>query len=193
MLPFYKNSLLGTPPRVLGRRLQPFSLIHAQVLEAIESPLITPGGTPSLRDLCLAVWVCQQRFPRVLENIKKPRLVRAWFWGLFSGLMMVGRWKTGQLLRFNEYLDFYSQAPERWQKAGKAAGTPRVPWPLAVHNRLTKGRYDAQAVADAWNTPVNEAMQYVAAQTDAAGDDSLVSEEEKRQALANAERAENAA
>lgn len=59
----FERQLTLTPPRVLGRRLHPFTLGHAHLLETAKSPFMGGGaGRVDAADLILAVWICA--FPR---------------------------------------------------------------------------------------------------------------------------------
>lgn len=77
--------------RVMGRRMQPFSLRHRFWLEACGSPLVA-GGEVSLIDLELASRICAVRFERldVLVPALLSRTPRWWekvrfLWWVFRG------------------------------------------------------------------------------------------------------------
>lgn len=97
--------------RVMGRRLEPFSLRHRFWLEAMESPLVT-GGVVTLVDLDLAARVCavpcrnlDREVPTLLERGpgRWERLRFAWWW-------MRGR-ADHEYAAFQEYFMDYGCPP----------------------------------------------------------------------------------
>lgn len=89
--------------RVLGRRLEPFSLRHRFWLEAMESPLVT-GGTASLVDLELAARVCAIPFPALDREVPRM-LAEGPGWRAKLGFLW-RLWRGGNGLTAREYRAF---------------------------------------------------------------------------------------
>lgn len=176
MLPFYKNALVTKPPKVLGLRLRPFSVIHAALLEAAESPFLV-GGLPQPQDVILAVYLCRQKYPRVLQTFDGESLAFRWF--MFRNLFRFQLCNMDQAIqRLQEYLEAYLQGPERVQWEDAKTKPLKVPWVFALIHRLSGGRHDGETLKGLWNMPVNLAFAHAAAVGEANGDDSLISEED---------------
>lgn len=170
----YAATVLAEPLVVIGKRLEPFSVGHAHILEAIGSPFMT-GEKVEFTDFVLAVWVCsriafsESRFllPTTEAAEKECRK-----WGIeFGGCDFVS-----ELAKFNDYLASHSLSPKRWKKGAESA--LRVPWTLAVFWRICGGRLNSASESFAWNLPLPFAISYNAAALAMSGDDSLMSEEE---------------
>ena len=71
--------------RVMGRRLEPFSLRHRFWLEALESPLMS-GGTATLVDLEMAARICAMPFARLDREVPRM-LARGPGWGAKAGFL----------------------------------------------------------------------------------------------------------
>lgn len=169
----YAATVLAETPVVLGKRLVPFSLGHAHILEAIGSPIMQ-GGDVSLSDLVIAVVICHRpafgpdRFTIVLGD-KLERECKRW------GRQQASANFADELDAFRDYIRSHTNAPRRWNKGESAM---RIPWTLALFHSITSGRINEASERFAWNMPLPFAIAYNAAKMAAAGDDSLVSDEE---------------
>ncbi len=173
MLDCYKNAWLVEPPEVLKRQLLPFSIGHAYLLEAFDSPLMT-GGVPGMDDLVFGVWVCARPFGRGVEELRDvDRVLKECMkWGRKCR----GHDLSDELTVFTGYMRAYFDCPERWQK-GNTQTQPRVQWQFALVWALSGGRLDVGTHTDLWDLPVGLALSYNAARITAGGDDSVVGED----------------
>lgn len=169
----YSAMVLAEPPTVLGRRLVPFSLGHAHILEAVGSPFLGNGGA-SLSDLIVAALICSrpafsmERFTITLG----PELEKectAW------GKKQRNADFDGDARKFAEYVSAHTHAPRRW---GAGGSTLRIPWTLALYWRVSGGVVSAEMERHVWNMPVPFAVAYASAASATAGDDSLMSDDE---------------
>lgn len=171
----FLSSVFSIPPIVLGRQLKPFCCGHAVVLTGLNSPYLI-GGKISANELFIAVFICSKSY----EEIKKL---------LTSGeevyLESYRQWIREELdffsladsdAIFQEYLIEHLKAPDRWQK--KDAKHSKAPWPLTIATGLMRELKFSED--EAWNMPMQQAFWYFAAVAEAEGDDSLVSEKEKK-------------
>lgn len=175
-------SILVVPPVVLGVSLRPFCCGHAVLLEAIESPFLR-GGNVDREDLIIAVWICSRSFEDGRTQLTGDRgklLKECEAWGA-----TVGAWDfDASNAAFQNYLAAHLKAPEKWKS--KASRGCRAPWPLTVaagimmHLRIGE--------SEAWNMPMQMALWYFAAIAEANGDESLITEEERRRIAAAKER-----
>ena len=173
------DSVFATPPAVLGRKLKPFCCGHAVILGALESAYMG-GGDITPAELIVAVWVCSRSYGEGMEKLKGGK--EAWEaecqeWG--KSVMLFDFVKEHRL--FNDYLETHIRAPERWKKRGGSSAT-KAPWPLSVATSLMTQLFFTEERA--WNMPLQEALWYFAAFSDANGDKSLISEQERERLAA---------
>ena len=142
---------------VLGVRLRPFSLAHAYVLLAMDSPFAqtaTPAMPPSLADLSAAVAVCGMEcwpLDRVGSQLARrftPRRARRW--GKRVGMTA----SPEAFAAFGDYLDHFSQSPPRHIPAKQRRQCP-IPWPVAIATGLQRDGYEPR---EAWTMPLNKAF-----------------------------------
>jgi hypothetical protein len=161
----FKNAIYHREPTVLRRRLLPLCLGHVYALMAAESPYVC-GGNKSIVDLAVAVMVCSRTWEAGQEWFRAPginRKCRAW------GRTCRKLSFVAEHQRFTEYLDTYTQFPER--RADPTAKPARHPWPLLLATQLTAAVGESRA----WNMPLPLAVSYWSANAELAGDDTLVS------------------
>ena len=187
----YAAIVLAESPVILGRRLLPFSLGHHFALRALGSPFVT-GGKIEASDTVLAVWVCSHSWQALCDKLRMHRgdiekECKTWGRRASKDGMDVAAASTA----LAGYIAAHTNAPKRWSK-GDASG-PRVPWELAVFWKLCSGDLSTSHRRDLWDMPVPEAIAYVSAASYAAGDDSLVSEEEDEAARKLREKASHGA
>lgn len=107
----YFEALVNIPHKVLGKRLEPFSLLHVLWLEQLKSPLIHTSETMKTADLELAALVCSSRTSEeILTKIREPR--RLWrFRNRYRDLAQETR-------KFLAYQDDYCALPEFAESGG---------------------------------------------------------------------------
>lgn len=174
MLPAFANAFLVRPPSVLGVRLLPFSLGHAYILDATESPFAMHGEKPvGLSDLCMAVQVCSRPFRDALEFCMTGAGVDAEVWATECA----GANLADETATFCRYLGSYHTLPKRWSKQGDKPA--RAPWMLQLAAAVMgDGALCGQAMEDALNMPLSEALILTAARAAYQGDESIMSETE---------------
>jgi len=107
----YFEALVNVPHRVLGKRLEPFCLLHVLWLEQLRSPLLLTSETLKMADVELAALICSSRTSEeILTKIKEPR--RLWrFRNRFRDL-------TQEARNFLAYQDDYCALPEFAETGG---------------------------------------------------------------------------
>ena len=103
MYPCHQAMWLIKPGKVLRKRLRDFSLGHAYLLEALESPFMV-GGKVGLGDLAVAVLVCSKTFAKAREflMLPPPSIVKhAERWGFWCRLLGVKL--DREMEQFKEY------------------------------------------------------------------------------------------
>ena len=167
--------VFAAPPVVLGRQLRPFCCGHAVLLASLKSPFVE-GGEVDTADFLLAVWICSMPFEEGRAKLMRPQGVaqEAKEWGEGVGSFDY----PAELSAFRAYLVEHTRAPARWRRADSKSS--KAPWPLVVSTVLM--RELGLPESEAWNKPLQEAMWLFATIAEQNGDDSLVSEEERRRA-----------
>ncbi len=154
--------------RVLGRRLQPYSLWHRFALEAIGSPFTVPDGRPLLGDLDVAVKVCRSRYPAT-DAASFFRVIKIHRPG--KPLPILAKLRFAYLLRrfdgptegtrFVAYVRDHLSPPKFWEQTGEgtqeSSGAP--PEVLSTAARLVAGGFTEER---AWNMPIGKAYWYAA-------------------------------
>lgn len=196
MQKFYADAFFHRPPIVMGLQLQPLSLGHALILYTVASPcILLPADRPPLNfDQALpGIWICSKPWTDVrLSMVSGTWKEELGNWAKtlkepLSAAEIDGpeKWKGGaleslvnDLQLFEKYLSVYVQIPPSGEvmKDGKLVeGRPcHVPWPLSVTWRLME-RMEKETVLA---LPLPEAFAWHACARDAAGDESLLSEDE---------------
>lgn len=169
----YAATVLAETPTILGKRLAPFSLGHAHILEAVNSPFMG-NESVELSDLVLAVTICHKRAfgpDRLALQLdeKLERECKRW------GKQQANANFSEEVQRFRHYVRAHTNAPQRWNKGESVM---RIPWTLALFHSITGGHITEASEAFAWNMPLPFAIAYNAAKMAATGDDSLKSDEE---------------
>lgn len=101
------EAFLNSSHRVLGKRLEPYSLRHLMILSRIQSPLIH-GGAVTLSDLMIAVLVCSQMSVEGSLNALEAKDWRSWLWQRNARKADVSR----ELNAFLAYLHDFTSLPE---------------------------------------------------------------------------------
>ena len=173
----YKNALLTRCPMVLGRHLVPFSLGHAAVLTALESPVIDckPVTTD---DAIVGIYVCSMPYQHALDKISDGSFAaecKQW------GEAVFGDDKQPEFDKFFQYIEWHTKAPPRYEfisKGGKVIKPEpgAVPWFFSVAWALM----DRMPEARAWNMSLPLALSYYAAHCQFNGDEFLIPEPAKK-------------
>lgn len=173
MLDVYVQAFTVTQPTVLRRRLRPFSLGHAYLLEAGGNGYAVGGNGGSIDDLSLAVHVCTLGFRDGLRFIQTGEGLDAAAWAdECAGLDL-----TEEARKFADYQSAALSMPERWRSSSESC---RIPWQLQVLAGLIgEGSYDPTLVDRIMDQPLGESLILLTARQAWNGDKSIVSEDEK--------------
>lgn len=175
----FLETVFHSPPVLLGRALKPFCCGHAVTLDALESPFVK-GGTATLDDLISAIWVCSHSFEEIRSKFggdRQAMLSECVDWGKSASDFDLQSVNEG----FQRYLVEGTRAPQRWKT--KESKNSRAPWALTVVTALM--REMKMSEAQAWNMPLPQALWYFASISEANGDKSLKTEEDReRQKIA---------
>lgn len=164
----YTLATLAEPPELLGRKLLPFTLGHADLLQVFESPFLV-GGDWSHKETIFALWICTRSRADALAQLRSgdcTREMRVW------GGEVVG-YDVAEVSRaLDAYISEFMAAPPRWD--AKKKDPVRAPWPRQMMAAL---RLHFKCSADeAWNTPCHEAFCQIASVGALHGDESLMDE-----------------
>ena len=130
---------------VLGRYVDPFSLLRRLQLESIESPFVSPGKDVRPLDLLIAVKICAG------EPIGKLTLKDRFY---LARLSTSERYFVKQMCRFTEFVLIESW-PKFWEKKAKHTNTTGMPWVLTVVcNLMNHGVTEERA----WTMPESQAI-----------------------------------
>lgn len=164
------TALLKMPPVILDRRLQPFSMSHAVILEAAKNPYWMGGDLtgPALVeavDICSRTWEENQRF---YDSPLKARLrqLRRFALRAFT------RHKISASDDFLAYIQDYSASTTREDMGGGRDMVSPWQWRVACH-LIERGFSESEA----WNMPMNRARCYYDAADEMEGAENLVNEE----------------
>lgn len=166
------QSVLYEPPTVLGRRLRPFSPLHALILQNIDSPFMFGGTAATFEDLVVAVHVCGLTWTERNQWLPPAKLLRRWGrkqrhtdFGAVADVM-------------DEYISESWQLPERWTSGkGPSHSKANGAFHLAVFGMSRLGMTEARA----WDCPVARLICYREAFAEQeTGKSDLVSDQEKR-------------
>jgi len=172
MLPHYVQAFYSSPPTVLNRQLRRYSLGHDFLLDAAGNPLVC-GGIPTIDDLTLAVHLCGLTFSEALEFSRNPNAEGLQDWArACAGLDF-----KAEIAKFWDYLADGRTVPPR--KISADSKPHKCPWQLVVAAALCGNEcMTPERMANVMDTPVSEALVWLAARRESMGDDSLASEEE---------------
>jgi len=144
---------------IAGVRLRPYSLWHQLLLEAMESPLVTPGATVAPADMQRALAVCQCRYP--VSCFTLPVTIRR-VWSMLGGGF------SRHLERFEAYRKDYISFPDYsiWTPP-LSSGEARTPEPdlgpppgiLALFGDVAQFLRSSDP-GSVWNMALGEAYWY---------------------------------
>jgi len=167
--------MLLEPPKIFGRKLKPFSLGHAYILDVYESAYVGASMESSAKELIFALWVCGHTYSDAMVRLRSGRFK----WEMFCyGRRFREKYFNEASVILSDYIDSYTTTPERWKKQNGSGSTLRVPWQMATVWRLCGGRLSPDTVEWAWNLPVCDAMAFCAVAAASEGDKDLISEDE---------------
>ncbi len=135
--------------RVLGYKLQPFSIWHRFLLEFFNSPLITEtASTNGVEDVLKAIQVCRVSYP----NYPKKQ-------GILSKIAILCRsWDVEtQANRFMSYIEDYAAFPELWDKEDSDGKPSSAPETLSMAVQLIELGFSEK---EAWDMPIGKAFWY---------------------------------
>lgn len=146
----YASLVLAECPLVLGKRMLPFSLWHAHALEAFGSPLLD-GKPAGAEDIVLAAWICSRSHAQAVEVLRNRRpdiAAECKTWG--STVTRSDIAAAHKTLR--EYITAHMHTVYRH---GVKPSDSAAQWTMVYLLYLCAGRYDAETIAGAWDTPIN--------------------------------------
>jgi len=158
------SSLLCRPPKILGRRLQPFSLAHSFILERAENPYWC-GGDKTAAHFFEAVDICARALDENAAHFNggKVRTFKKW------AAKFLRKVNAEEVIAFTSYLNNFAECPPRDNKGGGRAMVS--PWQFRIVGWLVAHGF---AEDRAWNMPLNLAMCYFGAANEMEGDESLI-------------------
>ena len=131
--------------KMLGRLVEPFSMLRRVQLESVESPFVVPGKDVRPLDLLIAVKICAG------EPIGKLTLKDRFY---LSRLSYSETYFVKQMSRFTEFVLIESW-PKFWEKKAKHTNTTGMPWVLTVVcNLMNHGVSEERA----WTMPESQAI-----------------------------------
>lgn len=175
MFPCHQAAWLIAPGKVLRKKLQDFSVGHAFLLEAMESPFIV-GGNIGFDDLVVAALLCSLPFRKANRFLLLPpslisKKVMRWGWIC----RMFGFDLSVEAKKMQDYVSAYMEMPEVWQEKNKPGKKSAMPFTIRlVWCLMTKMTED-----EAWNCPMSRALAYYSAEAEHNGTE-FVSEEQKK-------------
>lgn len=176
MYPCHQAMWMIKPGTVLRKRLKDFSVGHAFLLEAIESPFIL-GGNATLSDLATAVLICSLPFKKACQYLMSPlnkilRDVQRWAW-------WCSLWRldlANEMDAFKTYISAYHDMPDAYRKRGQKRYRSALPESVRVAWCLM----ERMSEYDAWNCPMSRALTYFTAQAEYNGQEFVTEEEHKK-------------
>ena len=158
------TALMVTPPVILGRRMQPFSLAHSFILERAGNPFWV-GGERGPEHFFEALEICsldlQGNRARVAKNV--GRSFKRWVAKYFRKVT------ADDVARFAQYLDDYLACHPR--ESGGSGRELHSPWQFRIVADLVASGLGEER---AWNMPLNLARCYYDARAELDGDDTLL-------------------
>jgi len=168
----FAESVLNLNHRVLGKRLKPFSLWHALLLEAIGSPIWLGKGSLTIPDLLAAVAVCSNEWP--VFNLK------AGFMTVLRSSCISSNRLQVEGKKLVAYFNDYNAVPMLWTDDKKESkDKPKCALPLSLDLVAWLVRHGF-GESRSWNMPIGLAhWYYIACARQRGGEIDLVSPEEQ--------------
>jgi hypothetical protein len=131
--------------KMLGRFVDPFSMLRRLQLESIESPFVNPDKPVRPLDLLIAVKICAG------ETIDKLSLKDYFYLGRMNSSEA---YFVKQMSRFSQFVLIESW-PKFWEKKAKHHNSTGMPWVLTVVcNLMSHGVSEERA----WTMPESQAI-----------------------------------
>lgn len=131
--------------KMLGRFVDPFSMLRRVQLQSIESPFVTSGKDVRPLDLLIAVKICSG------ETIDRLTLKDYFYLGRMKSSEV---YFVRQMCRFSEFVLIESW-PKFWDKKAKHHNSTGMPWVLTVVcNLMAHGVSEERA----WTMPESQAI-----------------------------------
>lgn len=168
----FAESVLNLEHRVLGKKLKPFSLWHALLLEAIQSPIWIGKGVLTLSDLHSAVAICSNEWPKFKLKAGALTVLRNTF--------LCGDRVEKESKKLVAYFNDYNSVPMLWtaeKNYKKEAQKCQLPMALDLVAWLVRHGFGESR---SWNMPIGLAhWYYIACAKQRGSDIDLVSPEEQ--------------
>jgi len=168
----FAESVLNLEHRVLGKKLKPFSLWHALLLDAVKSPIWIGRGALTLPDLHAAVAICSQEWPSF--NLK------AGIFTILRNSFLRGERLERESRKLLAYFSDYNAVPMLWtsdKPEDKEAKKCQLPMALDLVAWLVRHGFGE---ARSWNMPIGLAhWYYIACAKQRGSEIDLVSPEEQ--------------
>ena len=160
------NAVLLRPGVIMGQELRPFTLGHAFLLEAQDSPFIC-GGAVEFADLVFAVVICSMPWEeaRALVMDERRLIKAAAKWG-----RRVGRKKYDikeACAEFATYIKSYFDTVDVLEDPEKKADPCPTALPIAA--RMAWALMERMTEAEAWACPMGKALMYCVAKGEESG------------------------
>jgi hypothetical protein len=154
----FELQLTLAPPEILGRRLAPFSLGHAHLLEIAGSPFVGAAATSTAEaaDLVLAAWLLT--FPTYAAA--KAAAVAALAGNIPSEVKRWGRRigpvfdLAGESIKLATYIGKCTKPP----RTAKRENAKPLATPAAATLAVLHRRYFSTPAAEAWDLPFLDAL-----------------------------------
>ena len=147
------NAIIGASSRVCGYEINALSPWHHLILQALNSPVLTPDKETSAGDLLLFLKVVSCQWPHS-PNLDATWKDRIWYRRLKKSKILLR-----ELDKLKEWLEAQLSSPVLWQKedndTGRSLSSPSV-FALVV-GLVSKGNMTLDA---AWNMRIAEARWY---------------------------------
>ena len=176
MFPCHQAMWLIRPGKVLRRKLQDFTVGHAYLLEALESPFML-GGRVAFYDLVVAVLVCSMPFVKARKYLMRPlsKIRRdAERWGFACRVR--GFKMDAEIAEFKNYICAYHDMAEPYEKQGGKKSKTALPESVRVAWCLM----DRMSEDEAWNCPMSRALTYYTAMAEFNGQEFMTEKEWKK-------------
>ena len=168
----FSDAFTLRPPIILRRQLQPLSLGHAAVGDAIGLPYITGERTPTLEDCAAASWIFSFTFAQLREmDIDWPsaRSIKKWVRNCADLDLPT------EMERMEKYVADYLTFPEYWEpdepEARREGGAP---WYYTIAVALMG---TGIAEKDVWDLAVNYAAALYGTAAEAKGLDLMTAQD----------------
>jgi len=176
MFPCHQAMWLISPGRVLRKNLRDFSLGHAYLLEALESPFMV-GGKVGLGDLAVAVLLCSKSFQDARKYLMLPpplMMKQANRWGWWCRLW--GLDFKDEEEKFKDYMRAYTEMPDPFIDESESVAGSAVPMSIRVAWMLM----ERMSEEDAWNCPMSRGLAYFTSNAEHNGQQFFTEDQERK-------------